>query len=58
MVSDRTISEMKTSQLISFLLGIFIFANCVLKELFYQPSRQALLDEWKADKFPEDLKEA
>ncbi|KAK3997924.1 hypothetical protein QBC44DRAFT_376363 [Cladorrhinum sp. PSN332] len=38
--------------------GIFIFAKCVLEELFHQTSRQALLKDWNAEKFPIDLDEA
>ncbi|KAI2470710.1 hypothetical protein F4781DRAFT_421113 [Annulohypoxylon bovei var. microspora] len=37
--------------------GMFIYAKCVLKELFEQPSRHALLAEWKADNFPNGLDE-
>ncbi|XDG08069.1 hypothetical protein ABKA04_007684 [Annulohypoxylon sp. FPYF3050] len=37
--------------------GMFIFAKCVLKELFIQPSRHDLLREWKADNFPNELDE-
>lgn len=36
-------------------IGMFIFAKCVLEELFQQPSREALLEEWKTDSFPSEL---
>ncbi|KAL7952980.1 hypothetical protein V8C34DRAFT_75562 [Trichoderma compactum] len=35
--------------------GMFIFAKCVLEELFQQASREALLEEWRADSFPREL---
>ncbi|KAI0894308.1 hypothetical protein F4806DRAFT_503618 [Annulohypoxylon nitens] len=37
--------------------GMFIFAKCVLEELYVQPTRHALLAEWKADNFPNKLDE-
>ncbi|KAF5004029.1 hypothetical protein FDECE_9442 [Fusarium decemcellulare] len=37
--------------------GIFIFAKCVLEELYQQPSKDSLLREWRADTFPSELNE-
>ncbi|KAI1085921.1 hypothetical protein F5B19DRAFT_481039 [Rostrohypoxylon terebratum] len=37
--------------------GMFIFAKCVLEELFRQASRHSLLVEWNADNFPSKLDE-
>jgi len=36
---------------------MFIFAKCVLTELYQQPSREHLLREWGAEGFPTELKE-
>jgi hypothetical protein len=43
------------TSMVNLVLGMFIFARCVLEELFQQLSRQALLEEWKADSFPNEL---
>ncbi|KAI6553144.1 hypothetical protein MCOR04_010777 [Pyricularia oryzae] len=37
--------------------GMFIFARCVFEELYNQPSGQAVLDEWREDRFPKDLED-
>ncbi|KAK4220734.1 hypothetical protein QBC38DRAFT_493568 [Podospora fimiseda] len=37
--------------------GIFIFAKCVLEELYKQTTRDALLKEWNDARFPKDLDE-
>ncbi|KAH9427154.1 hypothetical protein MCOR02_012447 [Pyricularia oryzae] len=36
---------------------MFIFARCVFEELYNQPSGQAVLDEWREDRFPKDLED-
>jgi len=36
---------------------MFIFAKCVLAELYQQPSREELLREWGAESFPTELEE-
>ncbi|KAK4166950.1 hypothetical protein QBC43DRAFT_312675 [Cladorrhinum sp. PSN259] len=37
--------------------GIFIFAKCVVAELYQQPTRRDLLNEWRGERFPRDLNE-
>ncbi|KAH8662434.1 hypothetical protein BX600DRAFT_382529 [Xylariales sp. PMI_506] len=37
--------------------GMFIFARCVLEELYQQPSRKALLEEWSGNMFPNELEQ-
>ncbi|KAK8044973.1 hypothetical protein PG993_004997 [Apiospora rasikravindrae] len=37
--------------------GMFIYAKCVLAELYHQTSREQLLNHWRADNFPNDLDE-
>ncbi|KAK8879910.1 hypothetical protein PGQ11_001204 [Apiospora arundinis] len=37
--------------------GMFIYAKCVLAELYHQASREELLSRWRADGFPNDLDE-
>jgi len=36
---------------------MFIFAKCVLTELYQQPSRDHLFREWGAERFPTELEE-
>ena len=36
---------------------MFIFAKCVLAEMYQQPSKEALLQEWGPDSFPRELNE-
>ncbi|KAK8084664.1 hypothetical protein PG997_005935 [Apiospora hydei] len=37
--------------------GMFIYAKCVLPELYHQTSREQLLNHWRSDNFPNDLDE-
>ncbi|KAK8069384.1 hypothetical protein PG994_006000 [Apiospora phragmitis] len=37
--------------------GMFIYAKCVLPELYHQASREQLLSHWRSDHFPNDLNE-
>lgn len=39
------------------LTGMFIFAKCFLEELYQQPSKEALLREWRTECLPTELQE-
>ncbi|KAI3572907.1 hypothetical protein IWW34DRAFT_636599 [Fusarium oxysporum f. sp. albedinis] len=44
-----------TQEIKSCSQGDFMFAKCVLEELYQQPTRADLLREWGSDSFPDDL---
>ncbi|KAK2470509.1 hypothetical protein H9L39_18126 [Fusarium oxysporum f. sp. albedinis] len=44
-----------TQEIKSCSQGSFMFAKCVLEELYQQPTRADLLREWGSDSFPDDL---
>jgi len=51
------LSRSSSQRLIPYAVGMFIFAKCVLAELYQQPSKEELVREWGAESFPTELEE-